>query len=268
MATIAPTYAYTTGATLDINGHNANIYSETSGRSILGEVNGNLNINNFSGGAFAVRDYLVRPEEAVRVRSDYARDSVDYFSEAESGPDVADENAREELINVAGCGLRFWIPYAAVVVWNMGFFVNIFRIHRGRNGNGEDTTDDSFGDIRIQLSVGIDSGTPSVIQESKRGLPVSAELNTVSPFSLTNYEEVGSFYIDLHHTSRTTGAGWVDLHLRLLLTEPADGLADSVLRTLPKDIAGAARNTTADHQIHNRVSFGIRHPVALVLKSS
>lgn len=265
MATIAPTYAYTTGAVLDINGHNANIYSETSGRSILGEVNGNLNIDNLAA-AFAVTDYLVRPEEAVRVRSDYARDSIDYFSEAEGGPTVADEAQREELINVAGCGLRFWIPYAAAVVFNMGFFVNVFRLHYGSETSQEVLANIDFGDIRLQLSVGVDGAAPSIIQESKRGLPISARLDASSPYDLDGFDEVASFYIDLHHTARTTGAGWCDVHLRMLLSETDNPTTWQILRNIPKAGGGGAKAITVTHNIHNRVSFGIRHPVALVLK--
>lgn len=268
MAVIAPTYAYTTGAVLDINGHNGNIYSETSGRSVIGEANGNLNINNLAG-TFKVRDYLVRPEEAVRVRSDYARDTVDYFSEVESGPDVADEHAREELVNVAGCGLRFWIPYASSVLWDMGFFVNVFRPHIGAATAQEDTTNDDFGEIRLQLSIGHSGNTPSVVAETKRGLPVSVQVESSAPYDeIGLHENVCSFYIDLHHLSRVTQAGWCDLHLRMLLREPESASKRNVVVNLPKDNTGAPRTLTLAHTLHNRVSFGIRHPVALVLKNS
>lgn len=268
MATISPTYAYTTGAVLDIGGHNANLYSETSGRSVIGEVNGNLMIDNLAG-SFQVRDYLIRQEEAVRVRSDYARDTVDYFSEVESGPDVADEAAREELVNVAGCGLRFWIPYASSVLWNMGFFVNLFRPHLGSSTAQEDSTNDDFGEVRLQLSVGHSGNAPSGVAESKRGLPASVRIETASPYAVAApYEHICSFYIDLHHLSRVTQAGWCDIHLRMLLREPEGAATRNIIVQLPKDNTGGARSLTLAHTLHNRVSFGVRHPVALVLKNS
>lgn len=266
MAVITPSYVYTDGAVLNVSGHNGNIYSETSGISLLGEANGNLNINNFDA-AFEVRDYLIRPEEAVRVRSDYARDSIDYFSEAESGADATTATAREELVNVAGCGLRFWIPYASTIIWNMGFFVNIFRLHRGSNSDPAELTNDEYGEVRLQLSVGVAGAAPSVVQESKRGLPVSARLDTTSS-ALSVWEELSSFYIDLHHTSRVSGPGWCDIHLRMLLREPEDAPARNIARSYPKDNGGGARTLTIAHTLHNRVSFGVRHPVALVLKNS
>lgn len=265
MAVIVPTYSYVDGAVFDATSHNVNIYSETAAASILGEANGNLDINNFDP-TFQVRDYHIRPEEAVRVRSDYARDSIDYFSEAESGPDVAEDAVREELVDVAGCGMRFWIPYASVVTVNMGFFVNIFRLHLGSNTDQESTTNIDFGDVRLQLSIGSGGSAPVVIQETKRGLPVSAQLNPSSTYGLENWEEVGSFYIDLHHTSRAS-FGWYDVHLRMLLSEASDDVNYNVLRNFPQAVA-TARPYTGQHRIHTRVSFGIRHPVALVLKSS
>lgn len=266
MAVIVPTYVYTDGATFSVTDHNTNIYSETAAASILGEVNGNLDINNFDP-TFRVQDYHVRPEEVVRVRSDYARDSVDYFSEAESGPPVADENEREELVNVAGCGMRFWIPYASTVVLNMGFFVNLFRLHLGSTSDQESVTDTDYGDVRVQLSIGSAGSAPVVVKETKRGLPVSAQLNPSSTYVLENWEDVGSFYIDLHHTTRAT-PGWFDVHLRMLLSEGIGGVSYNVYRTFPKAGGGATRNLTHPHQAHTRVSFGIRHPVALVLKNS
>ena len=268
MTTIAPTYGYTTGAVLDIGGHNANLYSETAGRSVIGEINGSIDHLNLTG-AFQVRDYHVREEEMVRVRSDYARDTVDYFSEVESGPDVADEAAREELVNVAGCGLRFWIPYASSVLWTMGFFVNLFRPHLGSSTAQEDTINDDFGEIRLQLSIGHSGSAPSVVAESKRGLPASVRIETSAPYAVaTPYEHVCSFYIDLHHLSRVTQAGWCDIHLRMLLREPESASTQNVIVQLPKDNTGGPRSLTLAHTLHNRVSFGIRHPVALVLKNS
>ena len=264
MTTIAPAYAYADGAALSIVGHNLNMYSETAGEGFYSESNGGLSSANLDG-KFKVQDHHVWPEEAIRVRSDYMRDSIDYFSEAETGADVAEDAAREELFNVAGCGLRFYVPYASSVLWNVGFFVNIFRLHRGSSSNQEDSTNQAFGDVRLQLSISEAGGAYSVISHSKRTLPVSARLDTTS-FGLSVYESTCAFRFDLHHFSRDIAAGWHDIHLKLLLSEPAGGLSSDVTRSIPKD-NGSTRDRDYSHRLHNRVTFGIRNPVAIVFAS-
>lgn len=265
MATIVPTYAYTDGAALNISGHNINLYSTVDGEGVYSEANGGIQAAN-TDLAFEIQDYHVWPEEAVRVRGDNNRQTVDYFSAVETGADVADGNAREELVNVAGCGLRFYVPYQCDVLFTAGFFVSVWRPHVG--GDQEDATNIDLGDIRMQLTMDLPTGsvgTSGVIGHSKRGLPVSVRVNTATDV-VTQVEDVACFYFNLHHYEREVSMGFVDFHLRLLIKQPPGELTYAVVIPIPADTTGA-RTLSIDHNFYNRVTFGIRNPCALILGS-
>lgn len=267
MATIVPTYAYTDGAALNISGHNTNLYSVTDGEGVYSEANGGIQAANLDA-AFAIQDYHVWPEEAVRVRGDNSRQMVDYFSDFESGPDVAEDAVREELINVAGCGLRFYLPYSADVLMTAGFFVSIWRPHIA-SGSQEDSTDIDVGDVRMQMVIDLpagSAGSSGVVSHTKRGLPVSVRLNIFND-TMLQVEQVACFYFNLHHFERSVAAGFVDFHLRLLLKQSGFETR-AVFTPIPRDDSGGgSRDITLDHNLFDRVTFGIRNPCALILGS-
>jgi len=264
MTTIAPTYAYTDNAILSVNGHNLNLYSPTAGRGLYSESNGGLDAGNFAA-AFRARDHHIWPEEAVRTRGEQSREPVDYWSEADAGPDVDDGNAREELINVAGCGLRFYVPYKSSVLWNIGFFVHVFRPFIGSK-NDQEVSSYTHGDIRLQLSLSEAGGSYGKVAHTRRSLPVSVFIdNDPADPRVTLYEDWCSFYFDFHHMSRNINAGWHDIQLRLGLTEPGGGTQHNIKRVVPSDTNPAGRTQIWNHSIHNRVTFGVRNPTGLVL---
>jgi hypothetical protein len=232
----------------------------------LSEANGGLDEDNLAS-AFRIRDYHIRPEEAIRVRSDFTRVSVDYFSENESGADVDDTDTKASLVNVAGCGLRFHVPYQADVLWNVGFFVNIFRLHIGSDNDEQDATDTLVGNVRYQLSLSESGGNPTALTHTRRRLPVSVSLNpNPADASLGVHEMVCSFYIDLNHFSRDLAAGWHDIQLRLQLSDPSGGTTETVLRSSSSNET-ALRTSRLEHAVHTRVTFGIRNPVAITFHS-
>lgn len=265
MATIVPTYAYTDGAALNISGHNTNLYSVTDGEGVYSEANGGIQAANLDA-AFAIQDYHVWPEEAVRVRGDNNRQTVDYFSAVETGADVADGNVREEMVNVAGCGLRFYLPYRADVLMTAGFFVSVWRPHAA--GSENDGINIDLGDIRLQMTIDLpagSAGSSGVVNHTKRGLPVSVRVNVATGI-VTQVEDVACFYFNLHHFERNVTAGFVDFHLRLLVKQPPGDLTYSVVTPIPADTTGA-RSVSYSHNFYNRVTFGIRNPCALILGS-
>lgn len=265
MATIVPTYAYTDGAALNISGHNTNLYSTVDGEGAYSEVNGGIQAAN-TDLAFEIQDYHVWPEEAMRVRGDNNRQTVDYFSDFEAGPSVGEDNVREELANVAGCGLRFYVPYACDILVTAGFFVSIWRPHIASSSQ-EVNTDVDVGDVRLQMTIDLPPGSigsSGTISHSKRGLPVSVRLNLFND-TLLQVEQVACFYFNLHHYERDVSAGFVDFHVRLLLKQ--DGFETrAVFTPIPRDDSvGGSRDITINHNLFERVTFGIRNPCALIL---
>lgn len=267
MATIVPTYAYTDGAALNISGHNLNLYSAVAGEGVYSEANGGLQAVN-TDLAFEIQDYHVWPEEAVRVRGDNNRQTVDYFSAVETGADVTDGDVREELVNVAGCGLRFYVPYRCDALFTAGFFVSVWRPHVG--GDQEDATNIDLGDIRMQLTQDLpagSAGSSGVIGHTKRGLPVSVRVALAGGIgTVTQVEDVACFYFNLHHYERDITTGFVDFHLRLLIKQPPGELTYPTVTNVPRDSAGV-RAYNYDHNYYLRTTFGIRNPCALILGS-
>lgn len=263
MPTIVPAYAYTDNAALSVSGHNLNLFSATSAEGAYSEANGWLDSNNRDP-SFLVQNYHVWPEEAMRVRTDDNRQTVDYLSAVETGADVVDGNAREELVNVAGCGLRFYLPYSSDVLLTAGFFVSVWRPHVA-SSNQEVNTNVNLGDIRMQLTMDLPAGSggsSGVISHSKRGLPVSVRLN-LNDGVLLQVEDVACFYFNLHHFERDVTKGFMDFHLRLLVKQPPGEATYSVTSPIPRDSTGV-RTLALNHNFYNRVTFGIRNPCALV----
>lgn len=261
MATITPTYAYATGP-FNVDGHNTNLYSETAGEGIYSEANGNL--FSFDAG-FEMKDYHVWPEEAMRVRSDYTNIAVDYMSEVETGADVLDGDVREELINVAGCGLRFYVPYPCDVLWSVGFFVTVWRPHFGSMSQ-EDATNSVLGDVRLQLSMDLPPlsvEADGVISHTKRGLPASVHVDSATD-RMRQREDVACFYINLHHLTRNVSKGWADIHLKLLLKNPSTPYTADVITLVPRKRNGF-KEKALSHEFFIRTTFGARNAVGLII---
>lgn len=263
MPIIVPTYAYASGA-FDVDGHNTNLYSGTTTEGVYSEANGYLGAANLDP-AFEIEDYHVWPEEAIRVRSEYTNIAVDYMSDKETGADVAEDNVREELVNVAGCGLRFYVPYNCDILWTVGFFVTIWRPHFGTLAQ-EDTTDVLLGDVRLQLSMDLPAGSAEssgTLTHTKRGLPASVQVDSDTN-RMKQREDVACFYINLHHLTRDVTPGWADIHLRLLLRNPSTPYTADLITLVPKKRSGF-KELAVNHEFSIRTTFGTRNPVGLIL---
>lgn len=253
MAVITPTYVYTDGAAFDTSGHNGNIYSETAGRGIMSESNGGLDTNNFTVG-FEIEDYHVWPEEAVRVRTDKSREAVDYFSinvqQAESD--------NWDVRNVASCGVRFYVPYSGIILFNVGFFVNYFRPYIG--DSQEAGPDNPYGRIRYWLVMNDDTPLDATI----RRLPCSAYINQGTP-EVEVYEASSAFYVNLHHYARGVTPGWYDIQLKVQIENDANNADEAINRVIPGNGSSQTVTEEYEHDVYNRVTFGIRNATALAL---
>ena len=122
MAIITPNTTYPAG-TFPVTAHNANIYSTTSGRGIMSEPNGGLQVVNLDA-AFSVRDEHVMPEEAVVARMDGTTIPMDVYNNAFGIRDDDDP----AYVSIAGLGQRVYIPFTmAAVLWQWSFHVSVFR---------------------------------------------------------------------------------------------------------------------------------------------
>lgn len=262
MATITPTYVYTDNASFDTTEHNANIYSETSGRGIMSESNGGLDNSNLNG-SFAVQDHHIAPETIVRARHDFGRDSVDYFTE-EASP--GNTTAEYDVRNVASCGLRFYIPYNGIILFNVQFFVNFFRLFMGTTDQEQITPNQEFGIIKHWLEIGTPTGS-SRADATIRAIPCSAWHNNLTS-NVINREPFMGFAVNMHHIVRGATPGWYDVQLKLLIDRDIGFATRDINRTFPSDGSPGSKDGVTEeytHSVYSRVSFGVRNATALAL---
>lgn len=255
MATITPTYVYTDGAAFDISGHNENVYSETSGRGVMSESNGGLEVANLNG-SFQIRDYHVWPEEAVRPRTDGTREAVDYFSINVQQAESDDWDVR----NVASCGVRFYIPFSGIILFNVGFFVNYFRPYFG--DSQEAGPDNPYGRIRYWLVMNDNTQIAATV----RRLPCSAYIN-VGSNALEVREAACAFHVNMHHFHRNASPGWYDIQLKVQVENDTSNQSADIVRSVPGNASTKNKSETYTHDVYNRVTFGVRNPTALALMS-
>lgn len=255
MATITPSTTYTDGVLLDITGHNANIFSTTSGKGILSEPNGGLEQANLDPGSlvpfrtpFAVADEHVMSEEAVFARQDGTTAPMDLFSNAFGDAGQTEDSLREKsFVTIAGLSERVYFPYAVTaVVWQWSFFANVYRAFMG-----EDGSDGII--IRAYLD-----GQP--LASFTRPLVISAQVypgagGTNNALS-EDYEDSTAMWYDFSKLATNVSAGYHELTIKVYM-ERSDRLAFFVAEGIIPDADDPG--DTFEYRVFTRATFGVRN---------
>jgi len=254
MATITPSTTYPNGAALDIAGHNANIFSTTSGRGVLSEPNGGLGISNLDA-AFKVRDEHVMSEEMLRGTQDGLNVPMDIFSNAFGDLGVTEDSSQEKsFVTVAGLSHRVFFPYTTTfVLWQWSFFASLYRPCFWSFNDGFST--DSI-IIRAYLD-----GQP--IAAFTRPLTVSAMLyekelsGSFYNYPLReDYEDLTAMWYDFSKLTTGVTKGYHELNIKVFM-ERADRTVQARAEEIIPDAADP--EDLYDYKALNRVTFGVRN---------
>jgi hypothetical protein len=255
MATITPSTTYTDGVLLNIAGHNANIFSTTSGKGVLSEPNGGLEQANLDPGsvvpfraAFAVADEHVMSEEAVFARQDGTTTPMDLFSNAFGDAGQTEDTLREKsFVTIAGLSARVHFPYAvSAALWQWSFFANVYRAQ----------LDDDADGIIIRAYL---DGQP--LAAFTRPLVVSAALTPFSSgtgnYPLTSdHEDTTAMWYDFSKLATNVSAGYHELTVKVYMERSSrrtilfsEGIIPDTLD--PLDVWA--------YRVHSRATFGVRN---------
>jgi hypothetical protein len=258
MATITPSTTYTNGAALDIAGHNANIFSTTSGKGVLSEPNGGLEQANLDPGSlspfrepFRVYDENVMSEEAVFARQDSLTAPMDLFSNAFGDAGQTEDDLREKsFVTIAGLSERVYFPYAVTAaVWQWSFFASVYRPVFMNMLNSDGII------IRAYLD-----GQP--IAAFTRPLVPSARVFELDGASLTNnaladdYEDSTAMWYDFSKLATNVSAGYHELSIKVYM-ERSDRLALFVAEGIIPDADDPGE--TFEYRVFTRATFGVRN---------
>lgn len=255
MATITPSTTYSNGAALDIAGHNANIFSTTSGKGVLSEPNGGLEQANLDPGSlspfrepFRIYDENVMSEEAVFARQDSLTAPMDLFSNAFGDAGQTEDDLREKsFVTIAGLSERIYFPYAVTaVVWQWSFFANVYRAFMGETGSDGII-------IRAYLD-----GQPIVA--FTRPLVISAQVypgaGSANNALADDYEDSTAMWYDFSKLSTNVSAGYHELSIKVYM-ERSDRLANFVAEGIIPDADDPGE--TFEYRIFTRATFGVRN---------
>jgi hypothetical protein len=260
MAVITPNTTYPNGAVLPVANHNANIYTTTSGRGIMSEPNGGLQVVNLDA-AFTVRDEHIMPEEAVVARMDGTTIPMDVYNNAFGIRDDEDP----VYVALAGLGQRVYVPYAmAAVLFQWSFHVSVFRpfMNNEENQNGPDLA-------KIAVRVFVDG----VEQPAwRRNFPVSAQVDLTND-TFINQEQICPLWFDLSYLDIGVAAGYHEISVKLYLPRlsynPQDLDPNPSELTIPVPLSAFSPSGTADTvncTVHTRISFGVRNVRCVMFK--
>lgn len=261
MATITPNTTYPNGATLPTASHNANIYSTTSGRGIMSEPNGGLQVVNLDA-AFTIRDEHVMPQEAVMSMMDGTTVPMDVYNNAFGIRDDEDP----AYVALAGLCQRVYFPFAATFAsWQWSFHVSVFRpfMINMDNQSGPDISP-------IAVRVFVDGVELPVW---RRNFPVSAEIDVLNN-TFTNHEQICPLWFDLTYLQQAPAAGYHDIAVKLYLprvTYNPQGLdpnPDELDIAVPLSVFSPSGTVTDTVQstVHTRISFGTRNVRCVMFK--
>lgn len=263
MAVITPNTTYPNGSPLPPASHNANVYSTTSGRGIMSEPNGGLQVVNLDA-AFTVRDEHVMPEEAVVARMDGTTIPMDVYNNAFGIRDDEDP----VYVAIAGLGERVYVPYAmAAVLWQWSFHVSVFRpfMNNPENQNGPDLA-------KIAVRVFVDG----VEQPAwRRNFPVSAEVSLPSGGgAFVNHEQICPLWFDLSYLDLGVAAGYHEISVKLYLPRlsynPQDLDPNPDELSIPVGLSAfspsGSTSDTVNCTVHTRISFGVRNVRCVMFK--
>jgi hypothetical protein len=247
MATITPATTYPAGQ-LNIAGHNANVFSTTTGQGIMSEPNGNLGIANLDP-AFVVRDEHIMSEEAVMAKAETMTMPMDIYSNAFG----IKNDTGQAYVPIGGLCQRVYIPFAAsAVLWQWSFFAACFRPAITYDG---DTQDSRLVELAMKLYIdGVE------YPAFRRFLPCTSYFENAASESEFNYENVGANWFDITKLQQNVAAGYHELTIRLFApraTNPLSETDEGPTFYTPVGLFGPNSPQTTC-RVYTRVTYGNR----------
>jgi hypothetical protein len=255
MPTITPSYTYTDNTTLDVDGHNQNVYTTSNNEGLMSTANGELDSGNLAP-TFLVQAEHVHPEQSVVMRQESMRESIDCFQQAfarsPAGTYANIKVAPASLwVPIPGCAIRFYQPYAAsfgLLSWS--FFTSAYIPSVGTVSGGSFTPSTAtIAGVALMLD-----GT--ILEHTKRNLSRVDGLDTGVSANQTldgNGESRASKWFDQSHLIESVSKGYHSCQLVLFM---------DIMSARARDIHLSRNNETIEDitcQIFQRVSFGIRN---------
>lgn len=269
MAAITPNTTYPNGAALSVPNHNANIYAATSGRGIMSEPNGGLQVVNLDA-AFTIRDEHVMPEEATVARMDGSTIPMDVYNNAFGIRDEDDPT----YVAIAGLGQRVYVPHdMSAVVWQWASHISLFKPYMTHY----DTKELDLAKATIRLFI---DGVEQTI--FRRGLAISADIlvappdpgETGSADNGYDYSRPTQLWYDISKLQTSVAKGYHELTIKLYLPRLAfnPGDLDPDPFELSRDInlqeftPSGNPGDAVECTVHTRVSFGTRSVRCVMFK--
>jgi len=271
MATIVPSTTYPDGSAISVAGHNANIYSTTSGEGIFSEPNGGIGVVNL-GASFSIKDEHVMSEEATMARMDSSVIATDIYNNAFGVRDDQDAS----YVPIAGLSERVFFPYdMSTVIWQWSFFVAgwIPYLLQYQTGNWD------TGEAQFRLFIdGIEHSA------FRRKLPISGDLvidwadtsSSPTEYELQysggtsiNKEQNETLWFDISKLQKNVSKGYHELVVKLYLPRVVFSGEEDEL-TVQAGTADFATNGSEEDMIectvHQRVTLGTRNVRCIAFK--
>jgi hypothetical protein len=259
MAVITPNTTYPNGAALSVPNHNANVYATASGRGIMSEPNGGLQVVNLDA-AFTIRDEHIMPEEAVVARMDGSTVPMDVYNNAFGIRDDDDPT----YVPLAGLGERLYIPYAmTAVVWQWALHISVVRpwINDPEEQSGPELA--NMG-IRVFID-GVEQPT------YRRTFPTTLSLTGTPGLDMAfkDYEHTSQLWYDFALLQNNVAAGFHELTVKLYLPRVTYGSEEVLFFTPMSSFTGTfdpPSTDTVECTMHTRISFGTRSVRCVMFK--
>lgn len=194
-------YVPTTGAVLQPDNYNKDLYQQTAGRSLFETLNGNVTYPNLDA-AFQVQSHIIRPGQTGIARSDGRVFSADYFSDIWSGRDS------KPYTPVGGACITLYVPYdMTFAMFSASVFLTVWR----QFGPPDPSAGTPFNtrlaspNVLIQTFIGNNDG----VTYTRRELPQTVFFNPgVAPVAdVGMVEQYTCHHYNLVHTRVAGGAG-------------------------------------------------------------
>ena len=246
---ITTSLTYADGDTLDVDGHNKNIYTTRDNAGILSTANGRLDSGNLNT-SFACDKEHIWPGEVFRGHQEFQYETASYFSDVSS-----DTTDGASYTPVAGCALRVYMPYdVTFALWQWSFHLSI---HLPQLDQDEGETADRIEPIiktRTQLN-------GSTLSHTVRASPLSAYYLLGSATSqAAKYEHYLARPYDMAHMATSVSAGWHELQVQVFLENFDDEDGYDFYTLIPGSIAMVIAQNA-----FSRASFGIRNARVLTV---
>tara|TARA_R110000868_G_scaffold64379_3_gene193334 strand:+ start:1858 stop:2679 length:822 start_codon:yes stop_codon:yes gene_type:complete len=269
MADVTFAYLYPAGV-FDTDGHNNNVFDATDGVSLLGEVNGRIQVANMHS-SFKIGAEHILPHQGKDVHSESSTQAAPFVDNMLS----TDTDTAIGYVAIPGAQVKFYIAFArpwVEIVWQA--YVHAFRFV------GLFPLEASTKKVNLQAFI---DGVP--IPHTKCEIPITTVFDSsagVYVDKMFSNEGGGAYVLSQSHLVPNIGVGYHTLEVRLWMEMSRTNENNYLIpRGSNPPIFGATFGTTAvggystdwvgalaavlgtgyPHDVFNRVTFGCRNVI-------